>query len=45
VATGHVKALLAGGRIMADRIEFDPTSRQLLASGSVRFQRGQQCLY
>lgn len=42
VATGQVKALLAGGRIMADRIEFDPTSRQLLASGSVRFQRGQQ---
>ena len=42
VATGHVKALLAGGRIQADRIEFDPASRQLLASGSVRFQRGQQ---
>jgi hypothetical protein len=42
VATGHVKALLAGGRIQADRVEFDPSSRQLLASGSVRFQRGQQ---
>ena len=42
VATGRVKALLAGGRIQADRIEFDPASRQLLASGSVRFQRGQQ---
>jgi len=44
VATGHVKALLAGGRIQADRVEFDPSSRQLLASGSVRFQRGQQYL-
>ena len=44
VATGHVKALLAGGRIQADRLEFDPASRQLLASGSVRFQRGQQYL-
>jgi len=44
VATGHVKALLAGGRIQADRIEFDPASRQLVASGSVRFQRGQQYL-
>jgi len=44
VATGSVKALLAGGRIQADRIEFDPASRQLVASGSVRFQRGQQYL-
>ena len=44
VATGHVKVLLAGGRIQADRVEFDPASRQLLASGSVRFQRGQQYL-
>ena len=44
VATGHATALLAGGRIMAQRIEFDPASRQLLASGGVRFQRGQQYL-
>ena len=44
VASGHVTILLAGGRIQADRVEFDPDSRQLLASGSVRFQRGQQYL-
>lgn len=42
VATGHVTALVAGGRIQADRLEFDPANRVLAAFGSVRFQRGQQ---
>ena len=44
VATGRVSARLAGGRILADRLEFDPTNRVLLATGRVRFQRGQQYL-
>jgi len=44
VATGKVKALLNGGRLLADRLEFDPTSRTVYASGSVRFQRGHQYL-
>ncbi|MFM8605914.1 MAG: DUF3769 domain-containing protein, partial [Cyanobium sp.] len=44
VATGRVSARLAGGRILADRLEFDPGSRVLLASGRVRLQRGQQYL-
>ena len=42
VATGNVKALVAGGRLMADRIEYDTTNRTVYASGSVRFQRGAQ---
>jgi hypothetical protein len=42
VATGNVTALVAGGRIQAERLEFDPANRTLAASGSVRFQRGQQ---
>ena len=44
VATGQVKALLNGGRLLADRLEFDPTSRSVYASGSVRFQRGHEYL-
>ncbi|MCX5941963.1 MAG: DUF3769 domain-containing protein, partial [Cyanobacteria bacterium] len=44
VATGQVKALLNGGRLLADRLEFDPTSRTVYASGSVRFQRGHEYL-
>ena len=44
VATGRVSARLAGGRILADRLEFDPSDRVLVASGRVRFQRGQQYL-
>ena len=42
VASGKVTALVAGGRIQADRLEFDPANRVVLATGSVRFQRGQQ---
>ena len=44
LATGHVAATVAGGRLLADRVEFDTASRTLFASGSVRFQRGQQFL-
>ncbi|MCP9849640.1 DUF3769 domain-containing protein [Cyanobium sp. Morenito 9A2] len=44
VATGKVRALLAGGRILADRIEYDAISGTLYASGTVRFQRGNQYL-
>lgn len=42
VSTGNVTAKIAGGRLQADRIEFDPASRTLFAVGAVRFQRGQQ---
>jgi hypothetical protein len=42
VSTGNVTAKMAGGRLQADRIEVDPATRTLFASGSVRFQRGQQ---
>ncbi len=44
VATGQASATFAGGRLLADRLEFDSASRTLYASGSVRFQRGQQFL-
>ena len=42
VSTGNVTAKIAGGRLQADRIEFDPATRTLFAVGDVRFQRGQQ---
>jgi len=42
VSTGNVTAKIAGGRLQADRLEFDPASRTLFAAGAVRFQRGQQ---
>ncbi|MFM7086272.1 MAG: DUF3769 domain-containing protein [Cyanobium sp.] len=41
---GNVSALIAGGRLMADRIEIDLDSRTVHAFGRVRFQRGQQYL-
>ncbi len=44
VAIGNASALIAGGRLMADRIEYDTDARTLYAIGSVRFQRGQQYL-
>ena len=44
VATGNVMASVAGGRLLADRLEFDTASRTIYASGSVRFKRGQQYL-
>lgn len=42
ISTGNVTATIAGGRLQADRLEFDPASRILFAMGGVRFQRGQQ---
>ena len=44
VATGSVMARLAGGRLLADRLEFEASTRSILAVGNVRFQRGQQYL-
>ncbi len=44
VATGSVMARLAGGRLLADRLEFESSTRSLYAVGNVRFQRGQQYL-
>ncbi len=44
VATGNASALMAGGRLMADRLEYDTVSRTVYATGSVRFQRGNQFL-
>ncbi|WP_322757751.1 DUF3769 domain-containing protein [Synechococcus sp. CBW1107] len=44
VAIGNASALIAGGRVLADRIEYDIDGRTLYAIGSVRFQRGQQYL-
>lgn len=44
VAVGNVKALLAGGRLLADRIEYESATRTIYASGRVRFQRGSQYL-
>jgi hypothetical protein len=44
VATGHASAILAGGQIRAERIEYEAGSRTLYAIGAVRFQRGQQYL-
>jgi hypothetical protein len=44
VATGDVKVILAGGRLLADRLEYESATRTILASGRVRFQRGNQYL-
>ncbi|KEF41817.1 MAG: hypothetical protein ER33_09205 [Cyanobium sp. CACIAM 14] len=44
VATGNVMARIAGGRLLADRLEFEASTRTLYAVGNVRFQRGQQYL-
>ena len=44
VAIGRVKALLNGGRLLADRLEYEPSTRTVYASGSVRLQRGNQYL-
>ena len=42
VATGNVQVKLAGGRLQADRFEYDSRTRVLWARGAVRFQRGNQ---
>ena len=44
VATGNAKVILAGGRLLADRIEYESATRTIYASGRVRFQRGNQYL-
>ncbi|MEB3323090.1 MAG: DUF3769 domain-containing protein, partial [Synechococcaceae cyanobacterium] len=44
VSTGNVSLRVAGGRLLADRVEYDPETRTLHAFGSVRYQRGQQYL-
>lgn len=44
VSSGNVSALVAGGRLLADRLEIDTDSRIIDAYGRVRFQRGQQYL-
>jgi hypothetical protein len=44
VARGNATVIIAGGRLIADRLEFDPASQVLYAGGGVRLQRGQQYL-
>lgn len=44
VATGNVRVLLSGGRLLADRLEYEAATRTIYASGRVRFQRGSQYL-
>ena len=44
VAVGNVRATLSGGRLLADRLEYDTASRTIYASGRVRFQRGSHYL-
>lgn len=42
VAKGDVQIDLAGGRVLADRLEYETATRTLLLTGRVRFQRGEQ---
>ncbi|MFO7630428.1 MAG: DUF3769 domain-containing protein [Prochlorococcaceae cyanobacterium] len=44
LATGNVSAVLAGGRLLADRLEYASESRTIYAYGRIRFQRGSQYL-
>ena len=44
VAEGNVKLILAGGRLLADRVEYESSTRTLYAKGRLRFQRGNQYL-
>jgi hypothetical protein len=44
VAVGNVKVNLAGGRLLADRLEYESATRTVYASGRLRFQRGSQYL-
>ena len=44
VAVGNVKVNLAGGRLLADRLEYESATRTIYASGRLRFQRGSQYL-
>ena len=42
VAKGNVSVDLAGGRVLADRLEYETATRTVLLTGRVRFQRGEQ---
>ncbi|WP_413324335.1 DUF3769 domain-containing protein [Synechococcus sp. MIT S9503] len=42
VAEGNVKALVNGGVLQADRVEFDTSFNSLFARGSVRYRKGAQ---
>ena len=42
VAEGNVSAVLNGGVLQADRLEFDTNFNSLLARGSVRYRKGSQ---
>ena len=44
VAVGDVTLLLAGGRLKADRLEYDAINQVIWARGAVQFQRGNQYL-
>ena len=43
-ATGNVTLLIAGGRLQADRLEYDSRNQVIWARGAVRFARGNQYL-
>ncbi len=42
VAEGNVRAVINGGVLQADRLEFDTTFNSLFARGSVRYRKGAQ---
>ncbi|MEY4430761.1 MAG: hypothetical protein RLZZ533_697, partial [Cyanobacteriota bacterium] len=42
VARGDVQIDLAGGRLLADRLEYETKTRTLYLAGRVRFWRGEQ---
>ena len=42
VAEGNVRAVINGGVLKADRLEFDTTFNSLFARGSVRYRKGSQ---
>ena len=44
IAEGNVRAMVAGSRLLADRLEYETNSRTVFVRGSVRLQRGQQYL-
>ena len=44
IAEGNVQAMVAGGRLLADRLEYETNTRTIFVRGNVRLQRGQQYL-
>ena len=44
VASGNVQITLSGGRLLADRLEYEASTRTLFISGRIRFQRGSHYL-